>query len=105
MAIYHFRIKTDKRTTGKIVDAVEHAKYINREDQYINVDSKQELANQKFSGNTINSNFQNPKTKGMELMYKSPYGSIIGNHDAICVSDNPSSATVDIALMYAYSSR
>lgn len=102
MAMYHFRIKSDKRTNGSVVNAVSHAKYINREDEYINIDSKQELANQKFSGNTISGSNTAPDANGMELLYKSPLGSIVGEHGAICISDNPSVATVDIGLMYAY---
>lgn len=47
MAIYHFRIKSDKRANGASTNAVSHVKYINREDEYANVDSRQELADRK----------------------------------------------------------
>lgn len=102
MAMYHFRIKSDKRANGSTINAVSHAKYINREDEYINIDSKQELSNQKFSNNIISGNKINQDVDSMKLLYKSPLGSIIGNHDAICLSDKPSPATVDIGIMYAF---
>lgn len=102
--MYHFRIKSDKRTNGSITNAVSHIKYINREDEYADVDSKHELANQHFSENIIsgqNSSIM-PELDGMEMLYKSPFGSIIGRHDTICISDNPSPTTIDIAVTYAY---
>lgn len=102
MAMYHFRIKSDKRANGSTTNAVSHAKYINREDEYADIDSKQELANQKFSRNIISGNKIDHDVNNMELLYKSPLGSIVGNHDAICISDEPSPATVDIGIMYAF---
>lgn len=104
MAMYHFRIKSDKRTNGSITNAVSHIKYINREGEYADVDSKQELANQHFSQNIIsgqNSSIM-PDFDSMEMLYRSPFGSIIGVHDTICISDNPSPTTIDIAVTYAY---
>lgn len=102
MAIYHFRIKSDKRANGASTNAVSHVKYINREDEYANVDSRQELAAQRFTENTISFDAGTSEIKNMSLLYESPYGSIIGNDNAICVSDSPTPATIDIALMYAY---
>ena len=104
MAMYHFRIKSDKRTNGSITNAVSHIKYINREGEYADVDSSQELANQHFSENIISGNDSAilPELDGMEMLYKSPFGSIVGRHDTICISDNPSPATIDIAVTYAY---
>lgn len=104
MAMYHFRIKSDKRQNGAVTNAVQHAKYINRQDEYANIDSKQELKAQKFGENFISYNLNSdaPCKEDMTLLYQSPYGSIIGNDNAVCVSDSPSPTTVDIALMYAY---
>jgi len=50
MAMFHFRLKSDKKPDGTKISAVQHVDYIRREGNFANIDRQE---NFKFSGNFI----------------------------------------------------
>ena len=101
MAMYHFRIKSDKKPNGARVSAIKHVEYINRERTF----AHDELWNQsnKFVGNFITT-AQTPNVlDGLNaLLYKTDdFGSIKNSPRGIEVTDNASLTTIAIALMLA----
>ena len=76
MAMFHFRLKLDKKPNGSKVSAVKHVEYINREGSFAHDERWKE--NNKFVGNVITT-AQTPKAlEGLNaLLYKSDdFGSI-----------------------------
>ena len=53
MAMYHFRLKSDKKPNGTKISAVQHVEYINREGKFSTPEQWQEK--NKFVGNFISS--------------------------------------------------
>ena len=51
MAMYHFRLKSDKKPNGTKISAVKHVEYINREGAFSDDEHGQE--NDKFVGDFI----------------------------------------------------
>ena len=51
MAMYHFRLKSDKKPNGTKISAVKHVEYINREGAFS--EDEHEKGNDKFVGNFI----------------------------------------------------
>ena len=104
MALFHFRLKSDKKPNGSKVSAVRHVEYINRQGQFSNIDNMQSTAT--FSGFFISS----PDTKnicdGLDFfLYKTDaFGCIKNSANGIEVSDNASPTTLAIALLLAYNS-
>ncbi len=76
MAMYHFRLKSDKKPNGTKISAVQHLKYINREEKF----SSQEQWEQKnkFVGNFITTAETKDLLDGQNaLLYKTDdFGSI-----------------------------
>ena len=101
MAMYHFRIKSDKKPSGAKVSAVQHVEYINREGTF----AHDELWNQnnKFVGNVITTKETPTAFDGLNaLLYKTDeFGSIRNTKQGIETTENASSTTISIALMLA----
>ena len=101
MAMYHFRIKSDKKPNGTKVSAVQHVEYINREGKFSKPEQWHE--NNIFVGNYITSD-KSPKAFGGQdfLLYKTDdYGSIRNTARGIEVTQNASEETIAIALVLA----
>lgn len=99
MATYHFTVKPDRRPNGKRIQGVQHVDYINRENEYEDVDERR--AAKHFGENFIHGLEQKNVLDGNEsaLLYTSPYGKIETNRKGLQISDNPSPETLAIALM------
>ena len=99
MAMYHFRLKSDKKPNGTKISPVQHVKYINREEKF----SSQELWEQKnkFVGNFITTAETKDLLDGQNaLLYKTDdFGSIRNSANGIEVSQNASETTIAIALL------
>ena len=101
MAMYHFRLKSDKKPNGTRVSAVQHVDYIRREGAYSGLEQRQEQP--KFVGNVITT-AEKPNALGGQnvLLYKTDeFGSIRNSPTGIEVSEKASPITVSIALMLA----
>ena len=101
MAIYHFRIKSDKKPNGTKISLVKHVEYINREGTFAH-DEHWKQKN-KFVGNFI-STIQTPNAlDGLNaFLYKTDdFGSIKNSERGIEVTENFSHTTIAIALMLA----
>jgi len=101
MAMFHFRLKSDKKPDGTKVSAVRHVGYIRREGNFANVEQWQE--NNKFSGNFISSAQTKNILNGQNiLLYKTDdFGSIRNSANGIEVTENFSPTTLAIALTLA----
>lgn len=101
MALYHFRVKTDKRPGDKkTVRAIKHIEYINREGEFENIDDrkKQKL----HEHNLITSANKKDAFDGVRAaLYVSNYGNIVNVEDGILIENDPSEDTLAIALMVA----
>ena len=104
MAMYHFRLKSDKKPNGTRVSAVQHVDYIRREGNFS--EHEQWLAKTKFVGNMITTAETTNALDGQTvLLYKTDdFGSIRNSANGIEVSENASPTTISIALMLAYES-
>ena len=101
MAIYHFRIKSDKKPNGTKISAVQHVEYINREGKFSSPEQWEEK--NKFVGNVITTE-KTPNTFGGQnmLLYKTDdFGSIRNSARGIEVTENASEETIAIALVLA----
>lgn len=101
MAMFHFRIKSDKKPNGTKISAVQHVEYINREGKFSTPEQWEEK--NKFVGNVITTE-KTPNTFGGQnlLLYKTDdFGSIINTAKGIEVSENASEETIAIALVLA----
>ena len=101
MAMYHFRLKSDKKPNGTKISAVQHVDYIRREGAYSGLEQRQEQP--KFVGNVITT-AEKPNALGGQnvLLYKTDeFGSIRNSPTGIEVSEKASPITVSIALMLA----
>ena len=99
MAMYHFRIKSDKKPNGSRVSAVKHVEYINREGTFAHEEHWKET--NKFVGNFITTERTSNALNGLNaLLYKTDdFGSIKNSERGIEVSENFSHTTISIALM------
>ena len=101
MAMYHFRIKSDKKPNGTKISAVQHVEYINREGTF----ARDELWNQnnKFVNSFITTAQTPNALDGLNaLLYKiDDFGSIKNSQRGIEVTDNASLTTISIALVLA----
>lgn len=99
MALYHFTVKTDKRTKDeKRINAVDKIAYINREGKYADLDRK-EARDQE---NLITSEKRTDAFFGKRLyLYTSPFGKILNMEKGLLLSERPSHDTIAIALMIA----
>ena len=101
MAMYHFRIKSDKKPNGKKISAVQHVEYINREGKFSTPEQWQQK--NKFGGDFISTEkFPNAFDGQNILLYKTDdYGSIRNTARGIEVTQNASEETIAIALILA----
>ena len=101
MAMFHFRIKSDKKPNGTKVSAVKHVEYINREGTFAHDEHWKET--NKFVNNFITTAQPPNVFDGFyDLLYKTDdFGSIKNSQRGIEVTENASLTTVAIALMLA----
>jgi len=101
MAMYHFRIKSDKKPNGTKISAVKHVEYINREGTFAH-DEHWKQTN-KFVGNFISTEKTPNALDGLDsLLYKTDdFGSIKNSERGIEVTENFSHTTITIALLLA----
>ena len=101
MAMFHFRLKSDKKPNGTSVSAVQHADYIQRKGKFKNIDQLQ--YNNTFVVNFVSSTETKDVFGGRDaLLYKTgDFGSIRNSAQGIEITENASSNTLSIALMLA----
>ena len=101
MAMYHFRIKSDKKPNGTKISAVQHVEYIYREGKFSTPEQWQQK--NKFVGDFISSEkFPNAFDGQNILLYKTDdFGSIRNSQRGIEVTENASEETIAIALLLA----
>jgi len=101
LAMYHFRIKSDKKPNGTKISAVQHVKYINRESKFSTPEQWQQK--NKFVGDFISSEkFPNAFGGQNFLLYKTDdFGSIRNSERGIEVTQNASEETIATALVLA----
>ena len=101
MAMFHFRLKSDKKPNGSKVSAVKHVEYINREGSFAH--DEQWKQNNRFVGNFITTAKTPNALDGLNaLLYKSDdFGSIKNTARGLAVTENASLTTISIALMLA----
>ena len=102
MAMFHFRIKSDKKPNGTKISAVQHVEYINREGKFYTPEQWQQK--NKFIGEFISSEkFPNAFGGQNFLLYKTDdFGSIRNSQRGIEVTQNASEETIATALVLAY---
>ena len=100
MAMFFFRLKSDKKPDGTKISAVRHVDYIRREGNFANIDRQE---NNKFSGNFISTaEIKNTLDGQNILLYKTDeFGSIRNSENGFEVTENASLTTISIALMLA----
>jgi len=101
MAMYHFRLKSDKKPSGTKISAVKHVEYINREGTFAHDEQWKE--SNKFVGNFITTAETSNALGGLNaLLYKTDeFGSISNTERGLEVTENASLTTISIALMLA----
>ena len=101
MAMFHFRLKSDKKPSGAKVSAVKHVEYINREGSFAHDELWQQT--NKFSGNFITTAQTPTALDGLNaLLYKTDdFGSIKNSEHGLEVTENASLTTISIALLLA----
>ena len=101
MAMYHFRLKSDKKPNGTKISAVKHAEYINREGSFS--DDEHGKENDKFVGNFITTEKIPNALDGQDiLLYKtSGFGLIRNTERGIEVTEKASETTIATALLLA----
>ena len=97
MAMYHFRIKSDKKSDGSKVSAVQHVDYIRRQGIYS--DDKE---CKKVVENFISAKNLQLSADQFDLLYKTDeFGCISNSSKGITVTNKPSPTTFAIALKIA----
>ena len=101
MAMFHFRLKSDKKPNGTSISAVQHVDYIQRDGRFKNIDQLHD--NNTFIGNFISSTeIKYAFGSRYALLYKTDdFGSIKNSTQGIEVTENASPTTLYIALMLA----
>ena len=101
MAMYHFRIKTDKKPDGTKISAVQHVDYIRREGNY--AEEKEWEEKNKFVGNCISAAGNKNGSEDLKcLLYKTAkFGSIRKTEEGIEVTEKATPTTIAVALMLA----
>ena len=102
MAMFHFRLKSDKKPNGAKISAVNHVVYIYREDNFSS--QAQWESKNKFVGNFISTAQTKDALDGQTvLLYKTDdFGSIRNSSEGIEVTENASDTTIAIALLLAH---
>ena len=101
MAMFHFRLKSDKKPNGTKISAVKHVEYIDREGSFAHDEQWKE--SNKFVGNFITTAETSNALGGLNaLLYKTDeFGSIRNTERGLEVTENASLTTISIALMLA----
>ena len=101
MAMFFFRLKSDKKPDGTKISAVQHVDYIRREGNFAQVEEWNKK--NKFVGNFISSPDVKDVCGGQNfLLYKTDeFGSIRNSENGIEVTENFSPTTLAIALTLA----
>ena len=101
MAMFHFRLKSDKKPNGTKISAVKHVEYINREGAFS--DDEHEKESDKFVGNFITTEKSPNALEGQSiLLYKTNgFGLIRNTERGIEVTSNASETTIATALLLA----
>ncbi len=101
MAMFHFRIKSDKKPDGTKISAFKHVEYIRREGNFAEVENWEQK--NKFVGNFISSKTSQNIFDGQNLLlYKTDdFGSIRNSKSGIEVTENFSPTTLAVALTLA----
>ncbi len=101
MAMFFFRLKSDKKPDGTKISAVQHVDYIRREGNFAEVENWEQK--NKFVGNFISSaDIQNICDGQNFLLYKTDdFGSIRNSENGIEVTENFSPTTLAVALTLA----
>jgi len=101
MAMFHFRIKSDKKPDGTKVSAFKHVEYIRREGNFAEVENWEEK--NKFVGYFISSADVKNVCNGQNfLLYKTDeFGSIRNSENGIEITENFSPTTLAAALSIA----
>ena len=101
MAMFHFRLKSDKKPDGTRISPIQHVDYIRREGNFAEEQDWQ--ANNKFVGNFISSaEVKNACKDFYSLLYKTGnFGSIRNTAQGIEVTEKASLTTIAVALMLA----
>ena len=101
MAMFHFRLKSDKKPDGTRTSPIQHVDYIRREGNFAEEQNWQ--ANNKFVGNFISSaEVKNACKDFYSLLYKTGnFGSIRNTAQGIEVTEKASLTTIAVALMLA----
>ena len=104
MAMFHFRLKSDKKPNGTRISPIQHVDYIRHEGNF--AEELEWTKNNKFVGNFISSSDIKDACKGQEtLLYKTDdFGSIRNSQNGIEVTEKASPTTLAVALMLAYES-
>ena len=102
MAMFHFQLKSDKKPDGTKISAVQHVKYINREEN--SSSQKHWEEKNKFVGNVITTAEVKDVLDGQNtLLYKTDdFGSIRNSANGIEVTENASETTIAIALLLSH---
>ena len=101
MAMFHFRLKSDKKPNGTKISAVKHVEYIDREGSFAHDEQWKE--NNKFVGDYITTAETSNVLGGLNaLLYKTDeFGSIRNTERGLELTENASLTTISIALMLA----
>ena len=101
MAMFHFRLKSDKKPSGTRISPIQHVDYIRREGNFAEDTQWQEK--NKFVGNLISSAEVKNACKDFDsLLYKTDnFGSIRNTAQGIEVTEKASLTTIAVALMLA----
>ena len=101
MAMFFFRLKSDKKPDGTKISAVKHVEYIHREGNFAQAEQWEQK--NKFVGNFISSAEIKDTCGGQNfLLYKTDeFGSIRNSETGIEVTENFSPTTLAIALTLA----
>ena len=101
VAMFHFRLKSDKKPDGTRISPIQHVDYIRREGNF--AEDKDWKENNKFVGNFISSaEVKNACKDFNSLLYKTDnFGSIRNSQNGIEVTEKASLTTIAIALMLA----
>ena len=101
MAMFHFRLKSDKKPDGTRISPVQHVDYIRHEGNF--AEEQEWQANNKFVGNFITSaEVKNACKDFNSLLYKTDnFGSIRNTTEGIEVTEKASLTTITVALMLA----
>ena len=101
MALFHFRLKSDKKPDGSKISPSMHVDYIRREGAFSDIDRSTSI--DRFSGNFVSSAEIKDACGGLEtLLYLTDcFGGIKNSSNGIEISDNASPTTISIALLLA----